>query len=100
MQIDHAVEISDLSQATDSESGTDAAEEKHEDVRSAVRELPAPLQRVVFLKYYAGLHNPMISQELGISAEQVSRDIYRAHKKLQKKLKQWEPNQEGGNRGR
>lgn len=100
VQIDHTVEMPDLPQATDSEIDTDVTEKKCDDVRSAVRELPAPLKLVVFLRYYVGLHNSMISQELGITAQQVSRDIYRAHTKLRTKLKQWEPNQEGGDRGR
>ena len=101
VRIEHSIDMSDdsaISAATPD--AAEVTEDKCEDVRSAVRELPDALQRVVFLRYYAGLPNPMIAQELGIKAEQVSRDLHRAHAKLREKLKRWRPTQEGGNRGR
>jgi RNA polymerase sigma factor (sigma-70 family) len=57
-----------------------------EEVRDAVKELPLPLHRVVFLKYYGGLSNGEMAELLGISKDQVSRDLYRAHARLRKRL--------------
>nr|WP_232542238.1 RNA polymerase sigma factor [Nocardia bovistercoris] len=56
------------------------------EVREAIWSLSAVQQTVVYLRYYQEMTPDDIAKEIGYQPDQVSRYLYRAHAKLQKKL--------------
>ncbi|WP_280336053.1 RNA polymerase sigma factor [Nocardia wallacei] len=60
-----------------------------DEVLEAILDLPAEQQTVVYLRHFQEMTTEEISKETGYTPAQVSRYLYRAHTKLQKKLRKY-----------